>query len=125
MMTSPRTDDLDCLPPRMRASQAAIELPEVQAMMRKLGQHGLGVFMPHMHDEETGRFIELPADTISVEDGLSVSFATDEELAATGKTYVNVAWEWIDDGIRAMATCRAKCVTQGSQHTTSTHPPKD
>jgi hypothetical protein len=47
------------LPKELRTAQEAIQLPEVQEMMRKLSVYNLGVFMPHMHEKfcysEAGR----------------------------------------------------------------------
>jgi len=58
------------LPPELRSAQAAVQLPEVQEMLRRLSGHGLGIFMPHMHDERTGDFLSLPGDLTQVEAGL-------------------------------------------------------
>ena len=44
------------MPPGLRKAQAAIHLPEVQAMLRRLSEYELGIFMPHQHDERTGEF---------------------------------------------------------------------
>ena len=48
------------LPESMRRAQEAINLPEVQDMVRALSEYGLGVFMPHMHNDDTGGFEPLP-----------------------------------------------------------------
>jgi hypothetical protein len=48
------------LPPALRTAQAAIHLPEVQEMLRRLSEYKLGIFMPHMHDRQTGEFQPLP-----------------------------------------------------------------
>ena len=49
------------MPPALRRAQAAIHLPEVQAMLRRLSEYDLGIFMPHRHDEQTGDFSRCPA----------------------------------------------------------------
>ena len=49
------------LPPTLRTAQAAMQLPEVQDMLRRLSAFQLGIFMPHQHDEATGEFLPLPA----------------------------------------------------------------
>jgi hypothetical protein len=44
------------LPRSLRTAQEAIHHPEVQEMLRRLSQFNLGVFMPHMHDEQLVSF---------------------------------------------------------------------
>ena len=70
------------MPPALRRAQAAIHLPEVQAMLQRLSEFDLGVFMPHQHDERTGDFQPLPDDMMQVESGLDVSFRPSEDIAA-------------------------------------------
>ncbi len=55
------------LPPALRTGQAAIHLPEVQAMLRRLATYELGIFMPHRRDERTGEFEPLPDDKMKDE----------------------------------------------------------
>ena len=43
-------------------------------MLRRLSEYGLGVFMPHMHDAQTGAFHPLLNELTQVESGLEVSF---------------------------------------------------
>ena len=69
------------LPKELQVAQDSIELPEVQEMLRKLSQYNLGIYMPHMHDEQTGAFQPLPPGITQVEDGLKVSFQPEEECA--------------------------------------------
>jgi hypothetical protein len=52
---------------------SSIQEPEVQEMLKRLSNYGLGVFMPHMH-AESGAFVELPRGMVQVEDNLRVSF---------------------------------------------------
>ena len=40
------------LPLALRIAQGAIQLPEVQDMLRRLSVYKLGIFMPHTHDED-------------------------------------------------------------------------
>ena len=47
------------LPPALRTAQAAMQSGEVQEMLRRLSADGLGIFIPHMHDENTGEFQPL------------------------------------------------------------------
>ena len=48
------------LPQALMTAQAAIHLPEVQEMLRRLSEYKLGIFMPHMHDESTGNSSYFP-----------------------------------------------------------------
>ncbi|MEP7312497.1 MAG: hypothetical protein ABI859_07930 [Pseudomonadota bacterium] len=94
-----------CLPPGLRSSQAAVQLPEVQEMLRRLSGHGLGIFMPHMHDERTGDFLSLPDDVTQVEAGLEVSFRPAEEVAKQGDRFLPVAWLWRAGAVATAAAC--------------------
>ena len=68
------------MPPALRRAQAAIHLPEVQAMLQRLSEFDLGIFMPHRHDELTGDFQPLPDDAMQVESGCKVSFQSIQEI---------------------------------------------
>ena len=81
------------LPHALRTAQAAIHLPEVQEMLRRLSEYNLGVFMPHMHDEQTGEFQPLPDDMMQVESGLEVSFQPAETANRTDQ-FLPVGWYW-------------------------------
>ena len=93
------------LPPVLRSAQAAVQLPEVQEMLRRLSGHGLGIFMPHMHDERTGDFLSLPDDVTQVEAGLEVSFRPAAEIASQAERFLPVAWLWRAGGVSAAAAC--------------------
>lgn len=93
------------LPAKLAIAQNAIQLPEVQEMMRRLSAYNLGVYMPHMHDKDTGEFQVLPDEMIQVEDDLSISFQ--EEDAIEG-SYAPVAWIW-RDGPKPGAKCKSVC----------------
>ena len=82
------------LPPALRTAQAAIHLPEVQAMLRRLSEYQLGIFMPHRHDARTGEFQPLPDDVMQVEAGCKVSFQRMEQIAHQTDRYLPVAWRW-------------------------------
>ena len=82
------------LPPTLRTAQAAIHLPEVQAMLRRLSEYQLGIFMPHQHDARTGEFEPLPDDVVQVEAGCKVSFQRMEQIARQTDRYLPVAWRW-------------------------------
>lgn len=82
------------MPPALRKAQAAIHLPEVQAMLRRLSHYELGIFIPHRHDERTGEFQLLPDGVMQVESGCRVSFQLSEEIANQADRYFPVAWRW-------------------------------
>lgn len=82
------------LPPALRTAQAAIQLPEVQQMLRRLSAYRLGIFMPHMHDEATGEFQPLPDEVMQVESGLAVSFQARDEVATQAAQFLPVGWVW-------------------------------
>ena len=82
------------LPQELRTAQAAIHLPEVQDMLRRLSDYNLGIFMPHMHHEQTGIFQSLPDDVMQVESGLEVSFQPAEDIANREDRFLSVGWCW-------------------------------
>ena len=65
-------DTIGSFSPELRDAVRAINLPEVQDMIKRLGQYGLAVSLPHMH--ENGRMVPLPEDTYAYESKLQVSF---------------------------------------------------
>ena len=93
------------LPPGLRSAQAAVQLPEVQEMLRRLSGHGLGIFMPHMHDKRTGDFLSLPDDVTQVEAGLEVSFQPAAEIASQADRFQPVAWLWRAGAATTAAAC--------------------
>ncbi len=108
------------LPKELQVAQNAINLPEVKEMLKKLSHHNLGIYMPHMHDEETGSFEPLPPGITQVEDGLVVSFRPHNECVDQGdSSYISVGWflhpEMPDDAAAA-ASCRLRCHTVDNIH---------
>ena len=93
------------LPPALRAAQAAMQSAEVQEMLRRLSTHGLGICMPHMHDENTGEFQPLARQLMQVESGLEVSFQPTAEIAALAGRFLPVAWVWRDGMTMPSAVC--------------------
>jgi hypothetical protein len=93
------------LPPALRSAQAAVLLPEVQEMMRRLSGHGLGIYMPHMHDDRTGDCLSLPDDVTQLEAGLEVSFQPAAEIANHADRFLPVAWLWRAGAVAASAAC--------------------
>ena len=91
------------LPRPLRTAQAAIHLPEVQEMLRKLSEYKLGVFMPHMHDEVTGDFRPLPDEVTQVEAGLQVSFQSTQAIENEPDHFLPVGWFWRSSAATVLA----------------------
>ena len=93
------------LPQALQTAQDAIHLPEVQQMLRRLSEYNLGIFMPHMHDEQTGEFRPLPDDVMQVESALGVSFQPTEEIANHTDRFLAVGWTWRAGASAPTAAC--------------------
>ena len=93
------------LPQAFRIAQEAIHLPEVQEMLRRLSEYKLGIFMPHMHDAQTGEFQPLPDEVIQVESGLEVSFHPTKEIANQTDRFLPVGWVWRAGASAPLAVC--------------------
>ncbi len=93
------------LPQALRTAQEAIHLPEVQEMLRRLSEYRLGIFMPHMHDEQTGEFQPLPDEVMQVESGLEVSFQPTEAIASQTDRFLPVGWFWRAGASAPSAAC--------------------
>ena len=93
------------LPQALRIAQAAIHLPEVQEMLRRLSEYKLGIFMPHMHDEKTGEFQPLPDNVMQVESGLEVSFQPSHQIANQTDHFLPVGWYWHAGASTAVTAC--------------------
>ena len=93
------------LPKALRTAQEAIDFPEVQEMLRRLSEYKLGIFMPHMHDEQTGEFQPLPDEIMQVESGLEVSFRPAKEIAKQTDRFLPVGWFWRAGASAPMAVC--------------------
>ena len=93
------------LPSELRTAQEAIQLPEVQEMLRKLSGFNLGVFMPHMHDEATGDFKPLADDVVQIESALEVSFKSILAVSDQGERFLPVGWVWRAGASSVSAAC--------------------
>ena len=93
------------LPQALRTAQEAIHLPEVQEMLRRLSEYKLGIFMPHMHDEQTGEFQLLPDEVVQVEAALEVTFQSAEEIAKQTDRFFPVGWSWRAGALTPVAVC--------------------
>lgn len=96
----------------IKQAWAAIDLPDVREMMRKLSAYNLGICIPHMHREDVD-FGKLPADTVQVEEDCHVRWVARTELDSMPNS-VPVAWRWMDDGIVADAECIQTCTPSNS-----------
>lgn len=99
------TQDPRSLPLALRTAQAAIHLPEVQDMLRRLSEHNLGIFMPHTHDAQTGEFLQLPDNVMQVESGLDVSFQPATDIAHREDRFLSVGWSWRGGAATTVAAC--------------------
>jgi len=70
-----------------------------------LSEYKLGIFMPHMHDEQTGEFRQLPDDVMQVESGLAVSFRATAEIANQIDHFLPVGWYWRAGEATSVAAC--------------------
>lgn len=93
------------LPPTLSAAQSAMELPELQDMLRRLSAFGLGIFMPHQHDPATGEFLPLQGDVLQVESGHAVSFQRLDEIAGRAASFLPVGWLWRAGAPTVAAAC--------------------
>ena len=93
------------LPPALKTAQAAMQLPEVQDMLRRLSAFRLGIFMPHQHDDSTGEFQPLPDEVTQLESGRAVSFERLEEIARRTESFLPVGWRWCDGAPTVAAVC--------------------
>lgn len=90
--------------PELQESVRAVNLPDVQDMIRRLGQYGLSVALPHMH--ENGRMVPLPDDTYSYESKLQVSFRKRADVKT--EPSLPVAWRCGKE-ISSVAHCSNEC----------------
>lgn len=93
------------LPQALRTAQEAMHLPEVEEMLCKLSKYKLGIFMPHMHDEQSGEFQPLPDGVMQVESGLAVSFKPAQEIARQTDRFLPVGWFWNAGTSAPVAVC--------------------
>lgn len=90
--------------PELQESVRAINLPEVQEIIKKLGKYGLAVALPHMH--VNGRMVPLPDDTYAYESKLQISFRKrgDEK----DEVSVPVMWQCGKE-LTSVAYCSQEC----------------
>jgi len=71
--------------------EKAINNPKIQEIMKELSLYGLGISVPHAHDEN-GNLIPLEQGMASYEDDLQVSFRSVED--ESNGNYLTVGWRW-------------------------------
>lgn len=92
--------------PKIMAAVESVNLPEVKRLIEELAQFGLGVTVPHMHQEDSPfEFEPLPSGMVQKEDEQVVSFvpsaeATDHDLP--------VSWRWNGEGVEVVAQCKSR-----------------
>jgi|694.fasta_scaffold85250_10 hypothetical protein len=82
-------------------AQQVIMNPEIKEIAQKLHEYGLGICLPHFHNEDGG-FLPLPSGMMSMEEELMVSFQPIEQV----KDAQSVAWRW-DDNSQNLVVCAA------------------
>jgi hypothetical protein len=101
------------LPTELQVAQAAIEKPEIQAMLKELAKYNLGITMPHKHNE-AGEFEVLNENEMQMENDLSVSFIPRTEAAQISS--IPVSWMWSANAVNPSQQCVAGCLAQTSTH---------
>lgn len=86
----------------IKSAQRALKTEEVRQAAQVLAKYGLGILIPHMHDEKTGEILPLPTNMISCERDLVVSFKRIDHLEVD---MVPVAWRWGANGFEICASC--------------------
>ena len=86
----------------------AINLPEVQEIIKELAKYNLAVCVPHMHKSEQS-FSVLPAGIVQVENNCHVTWVEKDHLS-TDEGAIPVAWRWESDeqgmaGVGSVAAC--------------------
>ena len=95
--------------PAVQRARDAIDLPEVQQILKRLADFNLGIYVPHVHLPHLD-FGPLPPGQVQIEQGLRVRWASREEADALPNA-VEVAWRWTNDGVTCSADCTATCST--------------
>ena len=89
----------------------AVQRDDVKAMMKALAEFGLGICVPHCHDEKSGAFMHLPEGIVQSESGLKVDFVHRDSL---DERDVPVAWLW-NEGAQVVQSCQT-CRFDGPHH---------
>lgn len=87
--------------PDIKQGLDAINLPEVQELVRRLSDYGLAVALPHTHGDK-GNFLPLPKDQVAYESNLLMSFLRNDNPVL--EFAIPVMWRW-NDGTKVVAQC--------------------
>ena len=95
--------------PEIRRAMESINLPQVQEMLRKLSEFGLGICIPHQHTEDMD-FDYQPDDVVQVEENCHVRWVARSDFESGGQ-FVPVAWRWSEakNGALAAGKCISGC----------------
>ena len=107
------------LPLGLISAQDALNLPEVQKMLRRLSEFQLGIFMPHTHEEKTGAFKLFGDDVVQVESGSKASFKTASKIASQQDSFLPVEWLWRSGQSAPEAVCEMvlkESASDGERH---------
>jgi hypothetical protein len=89
------------------SAAAAVALPEVQELIKKLAQYNLGAYALHMHDAN-GTVQTLPPSTIVVEKDAQISFVDEGSISATQRDgLAPVGWRYSNGELRVFARCNS------------------
>jgi len=103
-MTLVAEEVIELFSPELQEAVRAVNLPDVQDMIKKLGKYGLAVALPHMH--ENGRMVSLPSDTYSYESKLQVTFRKRGDVKVEAS--LPVMWRCGSE-VGSAAYCSAEC----------------
>ncbi|KFI22270.1 hypothetical protein [Nitrosococcus oceani] len=67
--------------PEIRRAIENINEPEVQKMLKRLSEYGLGIMVPHSHTEDDG-FAPLPKGKVQFERNVEVTFPNSDDVPA-------------------------------------------
>ena len=87
---------------------AAVQLPEVKAMIEKLASYNLGVYSLHMHDKN-GETVPLPEDVIVMEKDQKISFAQGDQCASgeSRQMAAAVGWRYHSGAVQVFSRCNS------------------
>jgi hypothetical protein len=74
---------------------------KVEEIARELSSYGLGVFVPHAHDNH-GNIGPLPTDVVAFEKDLQVTFVPKSELPCDA---IAVGWRWQEGALEVCTHC--------------------
>ena len=67
--------------PMVEKAEKAVQTQEVQEILQRLSELGLGVFMPHIHNRDG--FSPLPDNIVQLEGDLEITFVNQDDPKGT------------------------------------------